>query len=164
MSRQPHAIVWTEPKQPSLTSFCGPCILVLACWVNFPSLGIVNFDSSKGIDAFTSQEYPNEWNGTQGIRFDPTLDYTEVTYWISSLAPSQCCKSAKAILTFSRSLQLFLFFFSSGAFNGLDKIVSRRKNEKYLGEFSSISAPLEFFGVLNVWIFTCGEATQVNGW
>ena len=27
-----------------------------------------------------------------------------------------------------------ILFVSSGAFNGLDKIVSRRKNEKYLGE------------------------------
>ena len=26
-----------------------------------------------------------------------------------------------------------ILFISSGAFNGLDKIVSRRKNEKYLG-------------------------------
>ena len=27
-----------------------------------------------------------------------------------------------------------ILFVSSGAFNGLDKIVSRRKNEKYLGK------------------------------
>ena len=27
-----------------------------------------------------------------------------------------------------------ILFISSGAFNGLDKIVSRRKNEKYLGK------------------------------
>ena len=28
-----------------------------------------------------------------------------------------------------------ILFVCSGAFNGLEKIVSRRKNEKYLGEF-----------------------------
>ena len=28
-----------------------------------------------------------------------------------------------------------ILFVSSGAFNGLDKMVSRRKNEKYLGMF-----------------------------
>ena len=28
-----------------------------------------------------------------------------------------------------------ILFVSSGAFNGLDKIVSRRKNEKYLGKY-----------------------------
>ena len=28
-----------------------------------------------------------------------------------------------------------ILFVSSGAFNGLDKIVSRRKNEKYLGQY-----------------------------
>jgi ATP-dependent Clp protease ATP-binding subunit ClpX len=30
-----------------------------------------------------------------------------------------------------------ILFVSSGAFNGLDKIVSRRKNEKYLGQSRS---------------------------
>ncbi len=35
-----------------------------------------------------------------------------------------------------------ILFVSSGAFNGLDKIVSRRKNEKYLGQFrSAITLP-----------------------
>ena len=32
-----------------------------------------------------------------------------------------------------------ILFVSSGAFNGLDKIVSRRKNEKYLGELKNAS-------------------------
>ena len=31
-----------------------------------------------------------------------------------------------------------ILFVSSGAFNGLDKMVSRRKNEKYLGMFVKI--------------------------
>ena len=31
-----------------------------------------------------------------------------------------------------------ILFVSSGAFNGLDKMVSRRKNEKYLGMFVTI--------------------------
>ena len=30
-----------------------------------------------------------------------------------------------------------ILFVSSGAFNGLDKIVSRRKNEKYLGKYDN---------------------------
>ena len=35
-----------------------------------------------------------------------------------------------------------ILFVCSGAFNGLEKIVSRRKNEKYLGEF--LQKPLRF--------------------
>ena len=38
------------------------------------NLGIVNFDSSKGIDSLTSWEYLNEWNGKPlGIGNYPTL-------------------------------------------------------------------------------------------
>ena len=36
-----------------------------------------------------------------------------------------------------------ILFVSSGAFNGLDKIVSRRKNEKYLGQFFKETFPIQ---------------------
>ena len=64
--------------------------------------------------------------------------YSEITwYWISisNLVGLQY-RCYKAISTFFAATSSPLLSFSSGAFNGLDKIVSRRKNEKYLGEFS----------------------------
>ena len=41
-----------------------------------------------------------------------------------------------------------ILFVSSGAFNGLDKMVSRRKNEKYLGMFVTIRPFCHNFRIL----------------
>ena len=74
-------------------------------------------------------------------------------YWISiSISAVQWGSNIGAIKQFRLffATTFSLLSFSSGAFNGLDKIVSRRKNEKYLGEFflSPFLWRIHFFIVL----------------
>ncbi len=55
-----------------------------------------------------------------------------------------------------------ILFVCSGAFNGLEKIVSRRKNEKYLGKFLRTKRALSFGYYHHMWAQWEEEAADVS--